>query len=107
MTAGEVKILARIEPEINDTLIEAFIPAVEDFIYRYTRDNFPFGIPEALKLIAARMVKYNLSNNIGTNIKSESLADYSVTYGESVNGSYPADILRDLEPFVKRDLKFH
>lgn len=69
----------------------------------YAITIYPLLVPKALKLIFAQMVNFRLDKYIN-NIKSESLGDYSVTYGSEatnmING-YPANIIQQLNKYRK------
>ena len=66
--------------------------------YTATVNKLQTIYPDGAELTAAQMIQFNLSKPGG--VKSESLGDYSVTYGDSVSG-YPKSITGKIKRYVK------
>lgn len=96
ITLAEYKTLAGITGSTQDALITALIPMVEDDIIALCNYDFGQGtvdedFPEGMKLYAAQMITYQISN--GTRVaamQSESIEGYSYTRAESGASGYPA-----------------
>lgn len=70
-------------------------------VYLYRAD-----VPDGLKLIASKMIRYNLEKDgvLEKSIKSEAIGDYKVTYAGNERASdedYPEHITRDLKSFQR------
>ena len=120
ITPGEVKIFLQMSGSTQDDLIENLIPVVASHIENHCNNNFassssypyvdsPYSLtgyytvdsgvkdyPEGLKLPASLMIKH-LINSIDSNISSETIGAYSVTY----NNNYPNSILGLLTPYKR------
>lgn len=60
--------------------------------------------PKALKMIACEMINQRMSKQRLSGVKSESLADHSITFGES-GGGYSQNIYKQLNKFRKLSWK--
>jgi len=107
ITRDEVKTLLGITGTDKDAKIDLLIPMVEDDIKQITNNPFTDesgneSFPESLKLIAANMISYNL-NITRSNIQSETISRYSVTYksGEGTMGGYPLSVVGGLRKWYR------
>ena len=96
-TLAEVKTILRISDTSKDDYINAVIPMIEGYIKDYCNnvfldENETENYPEGLKLIAIKMIEYNLNQS---GVQSEKLGDYSVTY----TTDYPDFIMRGLRRY--------
>ena len=57
--------------------------------------------PKDLPVIASRMIKHTITTLDDSNIASESLGDYSVSYVEVGANSYPQSIIKGLDKYRK------
>jgi len=88
------------------------LQALERVIQGYTNNNFHKYIvngvieyPADIKLVAIKLLKWELEMQDKTGIASESISRHSVTYqardaSNTVNG-YPAEIMGLLRPYVR------
>lgn len=72
---------------------EVLYPESNNRIITITRVRFPQG----LKLVAAKMIGYDLADNSG--ISTESIGNYSVSYDFRREEGYPADIMGRLKRY--------
>lgn len=82
----------------NDTFL---ISTLQTFKTELRESNVKISkvqFPESAKAIMAQMVKFKIENPLGV-VKSESLGDYSVSYG-SVNNGYPDGINAAMNKYV-------
>lgn len=98
LTTVEAKAILQISGSYYDNTIEVLIPIVEDFVIKYcnlTDDSASLAAQPALKLAASNLINYQIQ--VPSNISSETIGNYSVSY----TNSYPANILDTLRPFRK------
>ena len=95
ITVSEVKTLNQISGSAYDATIAALIPLISNYVSNYVRlteeqiESYP-----GIKLAAAQMVKYQLSSVV-TNVSSETIGDYSVSY----TGEYPKHLTQILDNY--------
>lgn len=103
ITKEEAKLLLQITDTSKDLTIELLIPIVEDFVKTYCgtdftdaqgKEDFPIGI----KLPTAQLIGFNLQKQNMQGVKSESLADHSISF-DGTNG-YPKSMLAGLDMYV-------
>lgn len=99
ISTTECKAILQISGSNYDTFINVMIPITEDYILKYTNltEDSASKLP-GLKLAAAQFVNYQLSNP--SNISSETIGNYSVTY----QPSYPEYLVQTLKTY--RQVKF-
>ena len=73
--------------EADDTGVTVESPTVETL--------YPFGA----EMVAIHMIQYKIDNRRNMGVKSESLGDHSITYGES-GGVYPKSITTSIKRYV-------
>jgi len=110
MTRNEVKTLIRTTSTDLDSFIDAELPLVEDFVKAYCNDNFLVetsagstsyytDMPLGVKRYIARKIKADSCNITG--VLSESLGDYSVSYGSGNVNSVSDPLASLLNPYRK------
>jgi predicted extracellular nuclease len=106
MTLNEVKTLIRTTSTDLDSFISAELPLLEDYVKTYCNDDFLVetsagstsyytDMPLGVKRYIARKIKSDSCNITG--VMSESLGDYSVSYGNTVSDP----LLALLNPYRK------
>ena len=93
MNLKEVKALLNITTTEYDTQYNALITPVEDWVKEYCNQSFEDYMPEGVKLFVAKKIQ---SYEKESGAVSESLGDYSISYGEQ-----DALVKRYLSPYVK------
>lgn len=69
-----------------------------EYVKEYCDNQFEDGIPKMIHIIINQMISYDEKN---TDIQSESLGDYSVTFRN--NGTdYPTSLLKKLDVYRKK-----
>lgn len=95
ISTGEVKAILQISGSSYDDFIDVMIPVVQSFTLKYTNlSEYSASLYPALKLPLAQMIKYQLDKP--SNVQSETIGNYSVTYGST---GYPQHIINELRPF--------
>ena len=95
ISVDEVKQILQISGSAKDAFIDTMIPVVQDFTLKFC--NITFACAEtypALKLPLSQMINYQLGKP--SNVQSEKIGNYSVTYGST---TYPEHITAGLKPF--------
>ena len=98
-SVNEIKIICGISGSLYDQQISTLLPVVESYIQEATACTFDTGsaYPDGLKLAAGHMITYLLYKTKNSNISSETVGGYSVSF----NNQYPDDINEMLRPFRK------
>ncbi len=100
-----------IKKEVDDSVLEAMLQALESAIHGYTNNNFkrhltPAGeYPMDVKMGTINMLNWNLENREKVGIQSETISRHSVTYfnmdGDNSIMGYPKSLLGFLKPYMK------
>ena len=93
MTLKEVKAILNITSTEYDAEYQELLNPMEDWVKEYCNDDFEKYMPEGVKLFIAKKIQI-FSQDRGGN--SESLGDYSISYGSDDDL-----VKRWLAPYVK------
>lgn len=98
-----------IKKEVDDSVLEAMLLALESSIQRYTNNDFkrhltPEGeYPMDVKMGVINMLNWDLENRDKVGIQSETISRHSVTYfnmdGDNSSMGYPKSLLGFLKPY--------
>lgn len=104
ITLTDAKLFLSITTTAKDALITAMIPEVQGFIVSYCNRTFldsngAEAWPAGMKLIASRMIGWNLSTLGNSGLSSESQGDYSYSKDTAGSGAYPKEILTALSGY--------
>ena len=99
-TKEEIKSFLPADTEITLEQIDLFLPVVEDYIKTYTGRDFSLTWPPALKVVAAKMIVWDIDSFNGKlGMKSESIGSYN--YSANADKGYPEEILLSLNQYRK------
>lgn len=100
-----------IKKEMDDSVLEAKLLALESAIQGYTNNNFkrhltPEGeYPMDVKMGVMNMLNWDLENRDKVGIQSETISRHSVTYfnmdGDNSTMGFPKSLLGFLKPYMK------
>lgn len=95
ISVEEVKTILQISGSSDDAFIDLMIPIVQDFTLKYCHITFDCAATfPALKLPLSQLINYQLGKP--SNISSEKIGNYAVSYGST---TYPSHIVAGLRPF--------
>lgn len=100
-----------IKKEVDDSVLEAMLLALESAIQGYTNNNFkrhltPEGeYPMDVKMGVMNMLNWDLENRDKVGIQSETISRHSVTYfnmdGDNSTMGFPKSLLGFLKPYKR------
>ena len=98
-----------ITTNVDDSVLEAMLQALETSIQGYTNNNFKRVLTDAgeypadVKMGVINMLKWDLENRNKIGIQSETISRHSVTYfnmdGDNSVMGYPKSLLGFLKPY--------
>lgn len=95
---------------VEDSVLEAMLQALEFSIQRYTNNNFQRELidgeyPMDVKMGVVNMLKWDLTNREKVGIQSETISRYHVEYfnmdGDNSIMGYPKSLLGFLKPYIR------
>lgn len=101
-----------VETNETDTVLAAWLEALEQMIKRYTNNNFVRVLeennsqyPMDIKMGVVNLMKWELGNREKVGVASESISRHSVTYFDMTGGNsimgYPAALMGFLRPYMR------
>ena len=97
ISVEETKSILQISGSTNDAFINVMIPIVQDYVLKFCNLTLAEAqVYPALKLPLSQMIKYQLEQP--SNISSETIGGYSVSYAST---TYPTHIKDGLKQFRK------
>lgn len=102
-----------VQTDETDQMLALRLNAIERTIQGYTNNNFykyrtadgEIAYPDDVKMVAIKLLKYDMETADKADIASETISRHSVTYksrdgSNTVNG-YPAELMGFLKPYMK------
>lgn len=95
MTLTEVKNILNITSTDHDTQYKALLPGMEDWVKETCNDDFSNYMPQGVKIFIAKKIQSFEKENGAV---SESLGDYSISYGTE-----DKLVQQFLSPYIRAD----
>lgn len=103
ITRANAKTLLNITDTSKDERIDLLIPIIENYIIKYCNNEFSDSgvqvFPIGIRTAVISMLAFHLDQSKVSGVQSESIGDYSVTFGSG--GDYPAHILKGLKTYCR------